>query len=104
MVDYNLIHSLGSVDSDVDAAVARALGGAADDISQLVKEDQVQNITPGAIVKGRISAKQGDDFIVELGGKSEGILEKTSLMNRKMFSSVMKSRFRSKRLRATAAS
>ncbi|MCC6241028.1 MAG: 30S ribosomal protein S1 [Phycisphaerales bacterium] len=76
MVDYNLIHSLGSVDSDVDAAVARALGGAADDISQLVKEDQVQNITPGAIVKGRISAKQGDDFIVELGGKSEGILEK----------------------------
>jgi small subunit ribosomal protein S1 len=76
MVDYNLINSLGDVDIDVDSAVATALGDAADDIGRLIKADDVQNITQGAIVKGRISAHAGDDFVVELGLKSEGILEK----------------------------
>ncbi len=76
MVDYNLIHSLGDVDSDVDAAVATALGEAAEDISKLISADEVQDLSPGSIVKGRVSAFNGDDFVVELGLKSEGILER----------------------------
>jgi small subunit ribosomal protein S1 len=76
MVDYNLINSLGDIDDDVDSAVATALGDAADDLSKLVQGDEVQDFTPGAIIKGKISGHAGDDFIVELGLKSEGILER----------------------------
>ena len=76
MVDYNLLHSLGDIDADVDAAVGLALGDAATDLSKLVSADESQDFTIGAILKGRISGQSGDDFIVELGLKSEGILER----------------------------
>jgi small subunit ribosomal protein S1 len=76
MVDYNLIHSLGDMDADADAAVATALGDAANDITKLVAGDEVQNFTPGAILKGRVGSLAGDDFVIELGLKSEGILER----------------------------
>src|SRR4051812_32136029 len=75
MVDYNLINSLGGFDDDVDSAVATALGSADIDIKTLVKDGEAQDLTPGNIVKGRVSQKNGNDFIVELGLKSEGILE-----------------------------
>src|ERR1700728_1470957 len=76
MVDFNLINSLGDMDADVDAAVATALGDAATDLAKLVASDEVQDFTPGAILKGKISSVIGDDFVVELGLKSEGVLEK----------------------------
>src|SRR5829696_3430927 len=77
MVDYNLINSLGDLDSEVDTAVATALGDAAADMNLLVRGDEVQDFTPGAIIKGKVSGRAGDDFIVELGLKSEGILERS---------------------------
>jgi small subunit ribosomal protein S1 len=77
MVDYNLINSLGNLDDEVDAAVATALGEAATDLNKLIKGDDVQDFSPGAIIKGRVSGHAGDDFIVELGLKSEGILERS---------------------------
>src|SRR4051812_21889867 len=76
MVDYNLINSLGDLDADVDSAVATALGEAKPDLDKLVGKDEVQDFSPGAIVKGRISSTAGDDFVVELGLKSEGVLER----------------------------
>src|SRR5438876_11541411 len=76
MVDYNLINSLGNMDAEVDSAVATALGDAANDQGKLIQGDEVQDFTPGAIIKGKISGLAGDDFIVELGLKSEGILER----------------------------
>ncbi len=77
MVDYNLINSLGDLDDEVNTAVLDALGEAAGDLNQLVKGDEVQDFTPGAIIKGKVSGNAGDDFIVELGLKSEGILERS---------------------------
>src|SRR3954467_7162023 len=77
MVDYNLINSLGDLDDEVNTAVLDALGDAAGDLNQLVKGDEVQDFTPGSIIKGRVSGSAGDDFIVELGLKSEGILERS---------------------------
>src|SRR3954464_919646 len=76
MVDYNLINSLGDLDDEVNTAVMDALGDAAGDLNQLVQGDEVQDFTPGAIIKGKVSGMAGDDFIVELGLKSEGILER----------------------------
>src|SRR3954454_21677677 len=77
MVDFNLINSLGDLDSEVDTAVATALGDAADDLNQLVKQDEVQDFRPGAIIKGKVGSVVGDDFVVELGLKSEGVLERS---------------------------
>src|SRR5947208_5453753 len=77
MVDYNLINSLGNTDADVNDDVATALGDAAEDQSKLISGDEVQDFTPGAIIKGKVSGQAGDDFIVELGLKSEGILERS---------------------------
>jgi small subunit ribosomal protein S1 len=86
MVDLNLINSLGDLDNEVNSAVATALGDAFItkedgetelDLSKLVGTDEAQDFTPGAIIKGKVSGKAGDDFIVELGLKSEGILERS---------------------------
>src|SRR5690349_6162944 len=77
MVDYNLIHSLGNMDDEVNTAVMTALGDAAGDLNKLIKGDEVQDFSPGAIIKGRVSGQAGDDYIVELGLKSEGILDRT---------------------------
>lgn len=77
MVDYNLLNSLGDLDEEVDAAVFAALGDAATDLGKLVQGDESQDFTPGAILKGKIQGRSGDDFIVELGLKSEGTLEKS---------------------------
>src|SRR5690349_5856941 len=77
MVDFNLINSLGSLEDEVNAAVATALGDAASDLGKLVGTDEAQDYSPGAIIKGKVSGNAGDDFIVELGLKSEGILERS---------------------------
>lgn len=77
MVDHNLLHSLGDIDAEVDAAVRSALGDAADNLALLVQGDEAQDFTPGAIIKGKVQGRSGDDFIIELGLKSEGMLEKS---------------------------
>ena len=77
MVDFSLIHSLGDIDDDVDSAVGLALGDAADDLSKLVQGDEHQDFSPGSIIKGKVTSMAGDDFVVELGLKSEGILERS---------------------------
>ena len=79
MVDYNLLNDLGDLsdfEEEANTAVVDALGDAADDISQLVKTEEVQDFIPNSIIKGRVSGRAGDDFVVELGLKSEGVLEK----------------------------
>ena len=78
MVDHNLISRLGDdVDAAADQAMAEVLGNASADVTELVKNEDVQDFTPGAILRGRISGRSGDDFIVELGLKSEGLLERS---------------------------
>ena len=79
MVDYNLLSDLGDMDAfeeEANVAVMDALGEAGNDISQLVKTEEVQDFVQNSIIKGRISGRAGDDFVVELGLKSEGVLEK----------------------------
>ena len=79
MVDHNLLHSLGDLDAferEANLAVMDALGDAANDLDQLIEGDEVQDFSSGAIVKGKISGMAGVDFIVELGLKSEGVLDR----------------------------
>jgi small subunit ribosomal protein S1 len=76
MVDLHLISSLMDFDNDADLAVMDALGEGADDLKILIPGEEVTVFNPGSIIKGRISGMAGDDYVVELGLKSEGILEK----------------------------
>jgi small subunit ribosomal protein S1 len=76
MVDYNLISSLTDYDDDAMTAVMDALGTKADSLAELIPGEEVTVFDPGSIIKGRISGMAGDDYVVELGLKSEGILEK----------------------------
>ena len=76
MVDYNLLHSLGNFDAEADAAVALAMGVDTVEIDQLVGSEDLIDLAAGSIVNGRISGTSGDEFLVELGRKSESLLDK----------------------------
>ena len=76
MVDFNLLADLPDFDDDVDVAVVDALGDAADNLESLVRGDEVHDFRSGSIVKGKVSGHAGDDFVVELGLKSEGVLDR----------------------------
>jgi len=77
LVDKNLIAELSIEESEALDMVAQALGTAvADgDLEELIG-DQIGDFKTGSILTGRIVGKAGDDFLVEVGLKSEGILDK----------------------------
>ena len=78
MVDKNLIAELEVDDLEATAMVAEALGQhVADGNMESLVADQLQELKAGAILKGKIIGHVGDDFLVEVGLKSEGILDKT---------------------------
>ncbi len=75
MVDYTLIHSLDISDEEINAQLTEALG---EDFNEQTLDEAIgekEAPTPGKILKGRIVGIQGDDVIVEVGLKSEGIVE-----------------------------
>jgi small subunit ribosomal protein S1 len=77
MVNYNLISRIGTVDQDADAMIREALGSAvAQGEMDSLLEKEIQSFTKGAILKGKVVGKAGDDFVVEVGLKSEGLINK----------------------------
>ncbi|MCC6681092.1 MAG: 30S ribosomal protein S1 [Phycisphaeraceae bacterium] len=77
MVDYNLIASL-DVDDDkiqemLEAEYGQAIAGG--DMDGLLGT-QISDFKPGAILQGKVIGMAGDDFLIEVGLKSEGILER----------------------------
>ncbi|MDB5294428.1 MAG: rpsA, partial [Phycisphaerales bacterium] len=76
MVDFNLINSFGDLDDEINSAVMTAFGSPDIDINTFVTGGEVQDLVSGAIVTGKVSARVSDDFVVDLGRKSEGILER----------------------------
>ncbi|MCC6907981.1 MAG: 30S ribosomal protein S1 [Phycisphaerales bacterium] len=78
MVDHNLIGDLSVSDSDAKALLERAFGPSAEtfDMDSLLAE-QFSDLTPGSILKGRIVGMAGDNVVVEIGLKSEGLVSKT---------------------------
>ena len=77
MVDKNLIAELGIETEEATAMIAEALGQTvADGNMDGLLADQLQELKPGTILTGKIIGRAGDDFLVEVGLKSEGLLEK----------------------------
>jgi len=76
MVDMNLIADLGTEDAEAEAMVAQELGQAvADGDMESLLSDQIGDFKPGTILKGKIIGKAGDGMLVEVGLKSEGVLD-----------------------------
>ncbi|MCX5660260.1 MAG: 30S ribosomal protein S1 [Planctomycetota bacterium] len=77
MVDKNLIAMLNIDDLEASAMVADALGQTvADGDMEGLLTEQLSDYKQGSILKGKIIGYAGDDFLVEVGLKSEGILDR----------------------------
>ncbi len=76
MVDRNLIAQLDVADAEADAMLQDALGTSTLDDMESVLMQQLGDFKAGAILTGKIIGKAGDDFLVEIGLKSEGILDR----------------------------
>ncbi|MFG0284728.1 MAG: 30S ribosomal protein S1 [Phycisphaerales bacterium JB039] len=77
MIDETLIASLGMTDTEADALVRDALGAevAAGDMESLLGE-QIEDFQPGKLIRGKIIGFAGDDVVVEVGLKSEGLIDR----------------------------
>jgi small subunit ribosomal protein S1 len=77
MVDQNLIHSLELDDNSIDAELASYLGtDTSDGAMAATLEQTIGSFQSGTILKGRIVGTVGDDVIVDVGLKSEGVIPK----------------------------
>jgi len=79
MIDESLIASLGLADSELDKLMAGIMP--TDKASQPKYMDsllkvQTVDLTPGKIIKGKIIGFAGDDVVIEVGLKSEGLIPK----------------------------
>jgi len=80
MIDESLIASLRIADDEAAALLREAYGskvGTTDEtyMDSLMGE-QIADLTPGKLIKGKVIGMAGDDIVVEVGLKSEGLIPK----------------------------
>jgi len=82
MVDETLIASLGIKMDDAEALLAKAYGSlvASGDMAELFKDQNV-NFAEGAILEGEVVGFAGDDVVIEVGLKSEGMVPRNEFDN-----------------------
>ncbi|MHC4127444.1 MAG: 30S ribosomal protein S1 [Planctomycetota bacterium] len=82
MVNYNLIADIGLDEQEVETLVREALGeqAATGNMESLLQED-IANFQRGNILKGKIVGKAGDDVVIDVGLKSEGLVNKGEFDN-----------------------
>lgn len=75
MIDETLLASLGAADAEADALIQEAFGrsGSASGMESFLGE-QVKDLAPGKLIKGKVVGISGDDFVMEIGLKSEGLI------------------------------
>ncbi len=76
MIDENLIASLGIADDEAMALLGEAFGENADSDTRMdtILSDNATDLTPGKLIKGKVIGFAGDDVVVEVGLKSEGLI------------------------------
>jgi len=74
MVDRNLIQELDGDEAGIEAQVAELLGGGDAEAIETLYEQSVQNFQVGKILKGRVLQIIGDECVVDVGYKSEGLV------------------------------
>jgi small subunit ribosomal protein S1 len=75
MVDHSLLREIEIKEDWIEAQLADAFGeGPSDERFTAVIDETVSNFQSGTILKGRVVNLLGDDVIVDVGLKSEGVI------------------------------
>ncbi len=79
MVDFNLISELDTQSDWLDAELAKAFGESGSETEQVATliGGESEEFTPGTILKGRIVGQAGDDMVIDVGLKSEGLVPRS---------------------------
>ncbi|MGA2323867.1 MAG: 30S ribosomal protein S1 [Sedimentisphaerales bacterium] len=75
MVDRNIISKLGMSAEQVDSQVNEMFGEKENEMFQEALLAKVDSHQPGTILKGKIVTQIGNDVIIEVGLKSEGVVD-----------------------------
>lgn len=84
MIDESLLASLGLADAEADAMLAQAYGKTKAQGTEYMDgllTEQIADLTPGKLIKGKVIGFAGDDVVVEVGLKSEGLIPKEEFDN-----------------------
>jgi small subunit ribosomal protein S1 len=81
MVDRNIINKLGLSQEELDQQVNKMFGEKENQFLEEAIRAKVDSRLPGAILKGTIVSQVGNDVIVEVGLKSEGIVDASEFDN-----------------------
>ncbi len=83
MIDETLIASLGIGDDEAMALLSEMFGSKAgdDDSMDAVLIDQANDLRAGKLIKGRVIGFAGDDVVVDVGLKSEGLIPREEFTN-----------------------
>jgi small subunit ribosomal protein S1 len=79
MIDETLLASLGTLDQEAEDLLTQAFGRPAAErgdgqYMDSLLGDQIKDLTPGKLIKGKIVGFSGEDVVVEVGLKSEGLI------------------------------
>jgi len=75
MVDRNIVNKLGLSEENLEQQVGELFGPGESEYMEKVLQTKVDSRLPGTILKGTIVSQIGNDIIVEVGLKSEGVLD-----------------------------
>ena len=75
MVNRNIIAKLGLSNEQIEKQVNEMFTDEHGQLLNDVLDKKIDDLVPGTIITGRIVTQLGNDVIVELGLKSEGIVE-----------------------------
>jgi len=75
MVDRNIVNKLGLSQEELDRRVSEMFSKQENEYLEEVLKAKVDSHLPGAILKGKIVSQIGNDVIVEVGLKSEGVVD-----------------------------
>ncbi len=75
MVDRNIVNKLGLSEEKLDQQVGELFGELETDFLEEALQTKVDLRLPGTILKGTIVSQIGNDVVVEVGLKSEGIVD-----------------------------
>ena len=75
MVDRNLVNKLGMSEEELEQQVGQMFGQTETEYLENVLQNKVDSRLPGTILKGKVVSQIGNDVIVEVGLKSEGMID-----------------------------
>jgi len=75
MVDRNIVNKLGLTQEKLDQQVNEMFGEQENEFLEKALQTKVDLRLPGTILEGTIVSRIGNDVIVEVGLKSEGIVD-----------------------------